>query len=103
MELHNLKSGAPHVELCGYIIELWYSAILEFCPHIKTKQKISSHDFHFLPLFLAVLVIVRNRYNPRPYVSQARTYIDMHDFQTRGHMFERRGTHAHVLVMMFSQ
>ena len=56
MELHNLKSGAPHVELCGYIIELWYSAILGFCPHIKTKQKISSHDFHFLPLFLAVLV-----------------------------------------------
>ena len=55
MELHNLKSGAPHVELCGYIIELWYSAILGFCPQ-KTKQKISSHDFHFLPLFLAVLV-----------------------------------------------
>ena len=56
MELHNFKSGAPHVELCGYIIELWYSAMLGFCPHIKTKQKISSHDFHFLPLFLAVLV-----------------------------------------------
>ena len=36
MELHNLKSGAPHVELCGYIIELWYSAILGFCSHIKT-------------------------------------------------------------------
>ena len=36
MELHNLKSGAPHVELCGYIIELWYSAILWFCSHIKT-------------------------------------------------------------------
>ena len=36
MELQNLKSGAPHVELCGYIIELWYSAILEFCSHIKT-------------------------------------------------------------------
>ena len=35
MELHNLKSGAPHVELCGYIIELWYSAILGFCSHIK--------------------------------------------------------------------
>ena len=36
MELQNLKSGAPHVELCGYIIELWYSAILGFCSHIKT-------------------------------------------------------------------
>ena len=36
MELHNLKSDAPHVELCGYIIELWYSAILGFCSHIKT-------------------------------------------------------------------
>ena len=59
MELHDLKSGAPHVELCGYIIELWYSAILGFCPHIKTKQNIFSHDFHFLPLFLAVLVIDR--------------------------------------------
>ena len=51
MELQNLKSGAPHLELCGYIIELWYSAILGFYPHLKTKQKISSHDFHFLPLF----------------------------------------------------
>ena len=38
MELHNLKSGAPHVELCGYIIELWYSAILGFCSHIKTVR-----------------------------------------------------------------
>ena len=61
MELHNLKSGAPHVELCGYIIELWYSAILGFCSHIKTKQKISSHDFHLLPLFLAVLVEFNSR------------------------------------------
>ena len=69
MELHNLKSGAPHVELCGYIIELWYSSILGFCPHIKTKQKLSSHDFHFLPLFLAVLVYsgewISNHYTMR--------------------------------------
>ena len=43
--------------------------------------------------------------NPRPCVSQARTYIDMHDFQMRGHISERWGTprHAHVLVMMFCQ
>ena len=44
MELHNLKSGAPHVELCGYIIELWYSAILGFCPH-KTKNIFSRLSF----------------------------------------------------------
>ena len=46
-------------------------------------------------------IIVRNQYNPRPYVSQARTYIDMHDFQMRGHMFERRGTHAHIVFFGF--
>ena len=41
MELHNLKSGAPHVELCGYIIELWYSAILGFCSHKIHERELS--------------------------------------------------------------
>ena len=56
MELHNLKSGAPDVELCGYIIALWYSAILGFCPHIKTKQK------YLLTTFISFICFKLNLY-----------------------------------------